>query len=108
MKPRYFLLASMFAASMLLATGSRALAQPYGCSAAADVVPVWCEGGDPAACDPTAMTDGMATKLFVSITNDSQYNGPLTDPPNAVSVGFTMRVVYSCTCLLYTSPSPRD
>ena len=97
MKPKHFLIASLFAASMMLSTGSRALAQPYACSASANVTPVWCEGGDPAGCAPAAMTNGMATKLFVNIANDGQYNGPLTDPPSAVSIGFTMRVVYSCT-----------
>ena len=74
-------------------------AQPFACSAAADVKAVFCKGGLPAGCNPAALEEGMAVTLTVELGNDSVYNsfGALTDPPEATSLGFDMRVYYSCT-----------
>ncbi len=71
-------------------------AQPFACSAAADVLPTLCKSGG---CNPAALANGEAVPLTIELGNDSLYNsfGALTDPPKADTIAFTMRVYYSCT-----------
>ena len=90
-----FGLLTVAVAAVALLSAPRAEAQPFACSAAADVTPIFCSSG---ACNPAALTDGDAVDLKVTIENDSQYNGGvLADPPKADSVNFTMRLYYACT-----------
>ena len=98
------------ATAMIASTAIDAEAQPFACSAAADVKPVFCKGGLPAACNPAALEEGMPVTLTVDLGNDSTFNsfGALTDPPAANSLGFTMRVYYSCTDSTCTTVNTGD
>lgn len=103
------ILAAAVSMALVASIAPRAEAQPFACSAAADVTPVFCEGGLPAACDPAAMADGMPVTLTVNLENDSLYNGgALTNPPAANSLAFTMRVYYSCTDATCTTVNAAD
>lgn len=74
-------------------------AQPVSCSAALNTTPVFCDGGDPPACDPLAFTNQMPVKLSVSVENDSLFgSGSGTNPPAAnLRAGRTIKVLYSCS-----------
>ncbi len=89
-------LVAIAAASVLAFSSTSADAQPFACSAAADVKPVFCIGGG---CNPADLQNGDAVDLTVQLENDSVYNsfGALTDPPRADTIQFDMRVYYSCT-----------
>lgn len=97
-----------FAAAGLLAFApTRANAQPnnQSCSAALDVDVHYCKNPtppppfEPAACDPSAFTDGMPVDISVEITNQSTFVAPFPpgDPPaGEILAGTQMKIFYSC------------
>lgn len=94
------------AASMLAITSTTADAQPFACSAAADVTPIFCKSGG---CNPADLQDGDNVPLTVELQNDSVYNGGgLTNPPKADTIQFTMRVYYSCVDATCAVVNPGD
>ena len=75
------------ATAMTASTAVDAEAQPFACSAAADVKPVFCKGGLPAACNPAAMEEGMPVSTAAALAATDAHMAVLSHPWRCVSSG---------------------